>query len=76
MASLMEDLIDVLEQEQKEYEVLLDLSMKKTPVIVSADLEQLQKISSVRLMERTMNGPTCTVVLQTKQTKRALRSLQ
>ena len=47
MASLMEDLIEVLEQEQKEYEILLDLSMKKTPVIVSADLEQLQKITDV-----------------------------
>jgi len=45
VASLMEDLIQVLEEENKEYELLLDLSMKKTPVIVSANLEDLQKIT-------------------------------
>lgn len=45
MASLMEVLIDVLEKESQEYEKLLTLSMKKTPVIVSEDLEQLAKIT-------------------------------
>lgn len=45
MASLMEDLIDVLGKESAEYENLLDLSMQKTPVIVSEDLEQLAKIT-------------------------------
>ena len=45
MASLMEDLLDTLEKENAEYEKLLQLSMKKTPVIVSADLEQLQQIT-------------------------------
>ena len=45
MASLMEDLLDTLEKENAEYEKLLALSMKKTPVIVSADLEQLQQIT-------------------------------
>ena len=45
MASLMEDLIDVLEKESAEYENLLNLSMRKTPVIVSEDLEQLAKIT-------------------------------
>ena len=45
MASLMEVLIDVLEKESREYENLLALSMKKTPVIVSEDLEQLAKIT-------------------------------
>ncbi len=45
MASLMEVLIDVLEQENQEYEALLNLSMKKTPVIVSEDLDQLAKIT-------------------------------
>ncbi len=45
MASLMEVLIDVLEKESQEYEKLLALSMKKTPVIVSEDLEQLAKIT-------------------------------
>lgn len=45
MASLMEVLIDVLEKENQEYENLLTLSMKKTPVIVSEDLEELSKIT-------------------------------
>lgn len=45
MASLMENLIDVLGQENSEYEALLELSRKKTPAIVSGDLEELQKIT-------------------------------
>ena len=45
MASLMENLIDVLEKESSEYEALLELSMKKTPIIVSGNLENLQKIT-------------------------------
>lgn len=45
MASLMENLIEVLGQENSEYEVLLELSRKKTPIIVSGDLEELQKIT-------------------------------
>lgn len=45
MASLMENLIEVLEQECSEYEGLLGLSQKKTPVIVSGNLEELQKIT-------------------------------
>ena len=45
MASLMEVLIDVLEKESLEYEQLLSLSMRKTPVIVSEDLEELSKIT-------------------------------
>lgn len=45
MASLMENLIDVLSQESTEYEELLALSQKKTPVIVRGDLEELQEIT-------------------------------
>ena len=45
MASLMEVLIDVLEKENQEYERLLTLSMRKTPVIVSEDLDELTKIT-------------------------------
>ena len=45
MASLMENLIDVLEKENAEYENLLALSMQKTPVIVSEDLEKLAQIT-------------------------------
>ena len=45
MASLMENLIDVLEKESSEYEELLKLSQRKTPIIVSGNLENLQKIT-------------------------------
>lgn len=45
MASLMENLIEVLEKESREYESLLELSMKKTPVIVAGSLEELAKIT-------------------------------
>lgn len=45
MASLMENLIDILNKESSEYENLLELSMKKTSVIVAGELENLQKIT-------------------------------
>ena len=45
MASLMENLIGTLEKECAEYEGLLELSQKKTPVIIKGDLEELQKIT-------------------------------
>ena len=45
MASLMENLMDVLEQEQVVYEELLQLSMKKTPILIKGDTEALQKIT-------------------------------
>ena len=45
MASLMENLIEVLGQESGEYEGLLQLSRRKTQIIASADLEELQKIT-------------------------------
>ncbi|MGN0305290.1 MAG: flagellar protein FlgN [Lachnospiraceae bacterium] len=45
MASLMENLISVLREESIEYGKLLELSMKKTPVIVAGDLESLQHIT-------------------------------
>lgn len=45
MASLMENLMDLLEQENSEYEKLLELSMQKTPVIIEGDVEKLQKIT-------------------------------
>ncbi|MBR4556304.1 MAG: flagellar protein FlgN [Clostridiales bacterium] len=41
----MEELINTLGQESEEYDRLLDLSLKKIPVIVSADLEALGKIT-------------------------------
>ena len=45
MASLVEVLIDTLTKEESEYVTLLDLSKKKTPVIVAGGIENLQKIT-------------------------------
>lgn len=45
MASLMETLIEVLEKENLEYKNLLELSTRKTTVIVSEDLKELTKIT-------------------------------
>lgn len=45
MASLIDELIDVLDKEEKEYQDLILLSRQKTPVIVKGDLDKLQKIT-------------------------------
>lgn len=45
MASLIGSLIEVLENIGTEYENLLGLSMKKTPVIIAGDLNQLAVIT-------------------------------
>ena len=45
MASLMENLIEVLGQESEEYEGLLALSQKKMRIIAGANLEDLQRIT-------------------------------
>lgn len=45
MASLMENLIDVLNSESQEYENLLKLSEAKTPIIVAGDLEELGRLT-------------------------------
>ena len=44
MASLLENLIDVLDGENTEYEKLVTLSESKTSVIVAGDIENLGKI--------------------------------
>lgn len=44
MASLIETLIDVLEEENTEYEQLLKLSEVKTAAIVNGDVQKLQEI--------------------------------
>lgn len=41
----MENLIEVLNLESAEYETLLGLSMKKTPVLVAGNLEEIAKIT-------------------------------
>lgn len=45
MASLMENLIEVLNDECSEYEGLLKLSREKTAFIVKGDLENIQRIT-------------------------------
>lgn len=45
MASLMENLMLILENEVSEYENLVVLSTQKTPVIIQGDLNALQKIT-------------------------------
>lgn len=45
MASLMENLINILEAEASEYEILVGLSTKKTPIIIKGDLTALQQIT-------------------------------
>ena len=44
MASLIENLISILEEENNEYNQLLNLSLDKTSVIVKGDIETLQFI--------------------------------
>ncbi|MBQ7480539.1 MAG: flagellar export chaperone FlgN, partial [Lachnospiraceae bacterium] len=41
----MEELIDCLETEEKEFERLLALSQQKTPIIVSNKIAELEKIT-------------------------------
>ena len=45
MASLIEELIDTLNKENSEYEKLLELSRRKSAVIVSRDIPALEKIT-------------------------------
>ena len=45
MASLMEYLINILQEECDAYDRLLKLSIRKTPVIVSEDLKELGQIT-------------------------------
>ena len=45
MASLLENLIDVLDKENAEYEKLIVLAEDKTPTIIKGDVESLSKIT-------------------------------
>ena len=47
MASLIDELISVLEKETEEYHQLIDISSKKTKAIVKNDLEELRRITAV-----------------------------
>lgn len=46
MASLMDNLIEVLEEENKQYENLVELSKRKKQVIVEANVKKLEDITS------------------------------
>ncbi|MGN0482618.1 MAG: flagellar protein FlgN [Lachnospiraceae bacterium] len=46
MASLMDELLDVLDRENTEYEGLVSLSKKKKQVIIDADIKELQEITA------------------------------
>lgn len=46
MASLMDELLDVLEQENVEYEGLVTLSKGKKQVIIDANIKELQEITA------------------------------
>lgn len=48
MASLMENLIDVLGRESTEYEALLQLSQRKTPIIAGGDLAEFTEDARTR----------------------------
>ncbi len=45
MASLLENLVDVLEKENAEYENLVDLAERKTPAVVQGDLAAITQIT-------------------------------
>lgn len=45
MASLMENLLDTLEAQLKEYQALLELSKQKTSILVKGDVVALQKLT-------------------------------
>mgnify|MGYP002095879756 CR=1 FL=1 len=61
MASLMENLIDVLGRESTEYEALLQLSQRKTPIIAGGDLAvivsgNLEELTRITDEEQTIAG--------------------
>ncbi|MBE5939370.1 MAG: flagellar protein FlgN [Lachnospiraceae bacterium] len=46
MASLIDELINVLAEETEEYKILYKLAHEKTPVIVKGDVEKLQEFTA------------------------------
>ena len=46
MASLMEDLIDVLNKEEEQYQGLIELGKKKREVVIRADIKTQQSAES------------------------------
>lgn len=50
MASLMEELLDVLHEEDAEYKKLIDLSERKTKALISANTTEIQDIAEAEQM--------------------------
>ena len=46
MASLMEDLLDVLEKEEKQYQELIELGLEKKQAVIQADINTLDQITA------------------------------
>ena len=46
MASLMEDLLDVLEKEEKQYQDLIELGLEKKQAVIKADIAALERITA------------------------------
>lgn len=46
MASLMEDLLDVLEKEEKQYQELIELGLEKKQAVIKADISTLEQITA------------------------------
>lgn len=46
MASLMEDLLDVLEKEEKQYQDLIELGLEKKQAVIKADIPTLEQITA------------------------------
>lgn len=46
MASLMEDLLDVLEKEEKQYQELIELGLEKKQAVIKADISTLERITA------------------------------
>ena len=47
MASLVDELVSVLEEEEKLYRVLLDCAEKKTQILINADVSALEQLTAV-----------------------------
>lgn len=64
MASLIDELINVLEQENKEYEGLLELGLEKTGIIVRNEVDELS-----RMVEKEQLVVDRIIVLEKKRTE-------
>lgn len=47
MASLVDELVSVLEEEEKLYRVLLDCAEKKTQILINADVPALEQLTAI-----------------------------